>query len=185
MPHEKKLGDDLVQAFLSVKEKLKFISICYNFWEWNGAGFKFGKNNSPHTTHIHIEWGAGNMDLTGFEDDLRDALQQAFTAPAPFPAWLPGWWNVYDGNTYYYYFSDQNMVTYRKEAPASTAVAPASKPLNEGDVTVSADTLEVVLDWNPADGGATKETFTRKPGIEDRMNGVSSRYSPLVATKMK
>lgn len=82
-PSEKDVADRLVQAFLSVKDKLKFISICYNHWEWNGAGVKFPKEKNPHTTHIHIEWAAANMNLTGFEDDLSRAIQAMYPEPAP------------------------------------------------------------------------------------------------------
>jgi len=103
----------------------------------------------------------------------------------PVPDWLRGWWNVYDGNTYYYYFSDQHVVTYTKVAPKSIMVPPVKQPLNEGAVTVSDNSTIVVIDWNPADGGATKETFTRLPTISESMGGVSNRYAPLSATKMK
>ncbi|HSB64661.1 MAG TPA: T6SS effector amidase Tae4 family protein [Thermoanaerobaculia bacterium] len=101
------------------------------------------------------------------------------------PVWLRGWWNVYDGNTYYYYFSDQHGVTYSKVAPASLGVAPAKKTLNEGTVTISATPPHVVIEWNPADGGATTESFTRVGwSSESEMNGVSNRYAPLFAKKM-
>ena len=101
----------------------------------------------------------------------------------PVPSWLPGWWSVYDGNQYYYYFSDQHGVTYTKVAPANLFTPPAPQPLNEGTVTVSA--TGIVIDWNPADGGATRETFTREGWTsESAMNGVSNRYAPLYAKKM-
>lgn len=103
----------------------------------------------------------------------------------PVPIWLRGWWNVYDGNTYYYYFSDQHGVTYTKVAPAALVAAPPKRPLNEGTVTISATPPHIVINWNPADGGATKESFTRVGWISEReMNGVSNRYSPLFAKKM-
>jgi hypothetical protein len=100
------------------------------------------------------------------------------------PTWLRGWWKVWDGNTYYYYFTAQHVVTYVKTAPTNLSLPPLKMPLNEGSVTLSADTTKVVIDWNPADGGATKETFTRQLPDTKTMNGVSNRYSPLVATKL-
>jgi len=107
------------------------------------------------------------------------------TDAKPVPVWLRGWWNVYDGNTYYYYFSDQHGVTYSKDAPAALGVAPPRKPLNEGTVTISATPPHVVIEWNPADGGATTESFTRVGwSSESEMNGVSNRYSPLFARKL-
>jgi hypothetical protein len=107
------------------------------------------------------------------------------TPAAPVPDWLQGWWKVYDGETYYYYFSDQWVVTYTKTAPKNILVPPVKTPLNEGDVTIAENSAKIVLDWNPADGGETVETFTRQPTSTDFMNGVSNRYAPLVANKMK
>jgi hypothetical protein len=103
----------------------------------------------------------------------------------PVPDWLRGWWNVNDGNTYYYYFSDQHVVTYTKVEPKNVMAPPVKQPLNEGTVTISQNATIVVIDWNPADGGETKETFTRLPTINESMSGLSNRYAPLSATKMK
>ncbi len=97
------------------------------------------------------------------------------------PDWLQGWWEVYDGNYYYYYFSAEDIVTYTKTKPKSTVAPPVKMPLNEGDVTIT-DDGKIVIDWNPADGGETVETFTRLG--DGKMSGVSNRYAPLSATKM-
>lgn len=103
----------------------------------------------------------------------------------PVPGWLVGWWHVTDGNTYYYYFSDQHVVTYTKVEPKNLAAPPVKTPLNEGTVIISPSVPEIVIDWNPADGGATKESFTCEPSnSESKMRGVSNRYAPLLATKM-
>jgi Type VI secretion system (T6SS), amidase effector protein 4 len=114
-------------------------------------------------------------------------VSQEDEGSTPVPGWLQGWWNVYDGNTYYYYFSDEHVATYTKTEPKSVMIPPVRQPLNEGEVTISQDSNStiIVIDWNPADGGATKETFTCFPGTTDSMNGVSNRYAPLSATKMK
>jgi hypothetical protein len=93
---------------------------------------------------------------------------------------MNGWWTVYDGNYWYYYFSGDAFVVYTKTKPASARAAPPRAPLNEGKVTMTGQGL--VIDWNPADGGATKETFTRRG--ESEMNGTSNRYAPLFARKM-
>ena len=103
----------------------------------------------------------------------------------PVPNWLRGWWKVDDGNLYYYYFSDQHVATYTKVQPKNVTAPPVKQPLNEGAVTVSQNSTSIVIDWNPADGGETKETFTRAPTIIESMSGVSNRYGPLRATKMK
>jgi len=102
----------------------------------------------------------------------------------PAPDWLQGWWEVYDGNTYYYYFSDQNVATYTKTKPANLKSPPVRVPMNEGDVSVSDNGLTVEIDWNPADGGETIETFKRQSASTTFMNGTSNRYAPLTATKM-
>jgi hypothetical protein len=101
----------------------------------------------------------------------------------PNPAWLRGWWEVYDGHYYYYYFSDQDIVTYVKSKPKSTTAPPVSNPLNSGEVEIADDESMIIINWNPSDGGETVETFSRRSSTF--MNGTSNRYSPLTATKMK
>lgn len=103
---------------------------------------------------------------------------------ASLPHWLYGWWEVYDNNTYYYYFSHQYIVSYTKNKPKNLNAIPVSLPLNEGRVTLLKNSTVVVLDWNPADGGETRETFTRIPPDTNYMTGVSNRYGPLTATKL-
>ncbi|MFO1304563.1 MAG: hypothetical protein U1F54_12575 [Burkholderiales bacterium] len=95
--------------------------------------------------------------------------------------WLTGWWSVWDGNQYYYYFEPSGDVSYVKSKPRSMG-APPKLPLNQGDFTIDGDS--VVIEWNPADGGITVECFFGfRMGVM-RMNGTSNRYAPLVATKM-
>ncbi|WP_342362361.1 T6SS effector amidase Tae4 family protein [Terrarubrum flagellatum] len=103
----------------------------------------------------------------------------------PIPDWLPGWWDVNDGNQYYYYFSDQHGVTYTKEKPKNLALPPIKMPLNEGTVEAWTDPTKFIINWNPADGGVTIETFSPEPLTSTtRMRGLSNRYGPLTATKM-
>ncbi|OJY36837.1 MAG: hypothetical protein BGP06_14265 [Rhizobiales bacterium 65-9] len=103
----------------------------------------------------------------------------------PIPGWLPGWWEVDDGKLYYYYFSDQHGVTYTKTKPANVALPPTKMPMNEGTVAVASDPTQFIINWNPADGGVTIETFSPEPLTSTtRMRGVSNRYGPLTATKM-
>lgn len=101
---------------------------------------------------------------------------------SPLAQWLQGWWSVWDGKQYFYFFGQGGYVQYTKTKPANKA-APPKYVLNSGKVTISA-TGAVVLDWNPADGGATRETFSNARIGGTQMNGSSSRYAPLVATKM-
>lgn len=98
------------------------------------------------------------------------------------PLWLQGWWQVYDGEYYWYYFADRGVVTYVKSAPKNIDMPPVVIPLNSGRVRMSETAPEVVIAWNPADGGATVESFTRSGDRE--MSGVSNRYGPLSARKL-
>jgi hypothetical protein len=83
-PDERDVADRLVQAFLSVKDKLQFISLCYNHWEWNGAGMKFPKKKSPHTGHriakkVWTASPAGNAR----DELMRFAKASARSGPRP------------------------------------------------------------------------------------------------------
>ena len=135
-----------------------------------------------------VSGGGAKMDESNIFGQARVVFWEVIEEAAglnPVPNWLQGWWNVTDGNPYYYYFSDQHVVTYTKIAPKYLAAPPVKTPLNEGAVNVSPSAPQIVIDWNPADGGATKESFTLEPSTsESRMPGVSNRYAPLLATKI-
>jgi hypothetical protein len=103
-------------------------------------------------------------------------------AVSPLAQWMQGWWSVWDGNQYYYYFDACGSVQYTKVKPIGK-MAPPAKPLNQGSFKFpQSNTL--VIDWNPADNGATKETFSDARVGCTQMNGTSNRYSPLVAKRM-
>ena len=90
---------------------------------------------------------------------------------------------VYDGQTYYYYFFPNGVVQYTKTKPTAKT-PPPSFPLNTGKYSYS-NPGNLVLDWNPADGGATRETFRNATRNTSSMNATSNRYAPLVATKIR
>jgi len=98
-------------------------------------------------------------------------------------AWLHGWWTVSDGETYYYYFFPSGVVQYTKTKPTAQTPPPAH-PLNTGKFSYTKPGT-LVLDWNPADGGATRETFRNATSNAIKMNATSNRYAPLVATKLR
>jgi hypothetical protein len=78
-PLELEMANDLVEVFLGLREKMKWIAVIYNSEEWNRAGLKFPRTGSPenrHVTHIHVEWDAANINLVGFEADLAAALKK-------------------------------------------------------------------------------------------------------------
>jgi hypothetical protein len=74
------LAEHIVEIFLSLKEKMKFVSVIYNGSEWNGSGLKFPHVDEEHKTHIHIQWGDAGVATAGFASDLEDALHQQFSA---------------------------------------------------------------------------------------------------------
>jgi hypothetical protein len=95
-----------------------------------------------------------------------------------------GWWDVSDGEQYYYFIDVKSRkVTYTKRKPASATSNNVNVSLNIGDVTVVGQSL--VFDWDPADGGATRETFAfNYGGNPNAMKGRSNRYGDLIAKKM-
>ena len=114
-----------------------------------------------------------------------DIEQYFWPAPAPGAEptgnWAAGWWKVYDGNQYYYYFDVDRYVQYTTKPPP-TRFAPPKFPLNSGKYTYEPNRV-VVIEWNPVDGDQTVETFTTDHALTT-MNGRSNRYAPLVAQRM-
>lgn len=96
--------------------------------------------------------------------------------------WLYGWWTVWDGNYYYYYFSPGGTVRYTKTKPVAKAPPPPTA-LNKGSYTYGFPG-NLVIDWNPLDGGSTRETFRNAFINTTSMNATSNRFSPLVATRI-
>jgi len=142
--------------------------------EWNPAD-----GGATTETFTRAGW-TSQVEMNGTSNRYSPLVAKKMKAA---PRWVQGWWSVWDGKQYYYYFSDQHRVTYTKTKPVSPGAAPPKTPLNEGTVTLTDRGL--VIDWNPADGGATQETFTRAGGTSEvEMNGASNRYSPLLAKKI-
>lgn len=97
--------------------------------------------------------------------------------------WLLGWWRVWDGNDYFYYFDHGGRVVYVESKPHSTAAGPAA-PHNRGSYAF-AGSGSLVVSWNALPGlSATIETFYNARTGATLMNATSSQYSPLVATRM-
>jgi len=86
---ERAIADDLVEIFLELRDKMKWIAVIYNGYEWNGQGMKFEKKRKvdgkpvsdpefEHRTHIHIEWGQSSVNTVDFGDELEGRLADAF-----------------------------------------------------------------------------------------------------------
>jgi hypothetical protein len=120
-------------------------------------------------------------NLEGWIDIDLFFAERRYDYKDPLAMWLSGWWSVYDGNQYYYYFEDSGDVSYVTAKPR-TMGAPPKLPLNQGSWTFEGN--KVVIVWNPADGGITVETFSGATIGSTSMNGVSNRYAPLYAKKI-
>jgi hypothetical protein len=102
----------------------------------------------------------------------------------PAPEWPLGWWKVWDGNTWYYFFGDDGVVKSSKTTPHNTRTAPAHAH-NMGRYTITPPNTLVVT-WNQVAGAPTScvETFYNAKADCEQMNANSNLYSPLVATRM-
>ena len=162
---------------------------------WDGGKLKrvaAGQSNHPRPTdNVEnefdcLKWvtGAANYNFANLKGWL-DLDKYFGAAPSGGPAldWLTGWWKVWDGNTYYYFFGAGGDVQYTKALPSSTS-GPPSQADNVGSYTYSAPTL--VLTWCQVEGASTNcvETFYNATAGCQQMNATSNLYSPLVATRM-
>jgi hypothetical protein len=100
------------------------------------------------------------------------------------PDWLFGWWEVYDGNTYYYYFFPDGSVNYIETRPSPKWTPPKTVG-NKGRYVMRE--LGPFVTWAPKPGvKPTEETFIRgEEGTSDKfMTATSNNYGPLRANKM-
>ena len=134
-----------------------------------------------------LKWVTGasaynRANLQGWLD--LDLYFAPAASTAPTLTWLNGWWKVWDGNTYYYFFGPGGVVQYTKTAPANVS-APPKKAVNIGRYSYSAPT-QLLVTWNQVPGveAACQETFYDAASGCRRMNAKSNLYSPLVATRL-
>jgi hypothetical protein len=133
-----------------------------------------------------LKWVTGKADynpanLQGWLD--LDLYFGAAPAPGPTTGWLNGWWKVWDGNTYYYFFGPNGAVSYIKTPPTNTGAGPIH-PNNRGRYTLQGSQL--VITWNllPGSTAQARETFYNASEGCRQMNANSNLYSPLVATRL-
>lgn len=111
-----------------------------------------------------------------------------FEAPKPVPDEILGWWKVWDGNTYYYYFESDGVVFYTTTAPKSVKATPDNRDRkNYGKVEpIIGAPFQLRITWLEVGTTATVETFTdTSSGALSTMRGKSNLYGDLVATKMR
>jgi hypothetical protein len=110
-------------------------------------------------------------------------VRVAGPADAPALDWPLGWWKVWDGNTYFYYFAPNGVVKFTKTSPQNTRTPPKVAN-NVGTYTYSPPNL--VVTWTKVAGApkACQETFYNATNGCEEMNARSNLYSPLVARRM-
>lgn len=130
--------------------------------------------------------GTGKYDhtkLVGWID--IDIYFDTSATPATVDAtmmWLYGWWKVWDGNYYYYFFGPGGVVQYTKSKPSNIS-GPPIRPDNTGTYTYTLNQL--VINWKQVIGAefACRETFYNAVQGCKQMNANSNLYSPLVASR--
>jgi hypothetical protein len=130
-------------------------------------------SNGAAMSKDHI-WGQPKVLFWEFDGD--DGVD-------PVPSWLQGWWDVNDGNQWYYYFSEQYVVHWTKKKPTGPFALPERLAGNEGRVDLSTPG-RVVLTWKPSGDGITQETFTPIGQGTGVMGGTSNRFAPLSARRL-
>ncbi|MEJ1157712.1 T6SS effector amidase Tae4 family protein [Prosthecomicrobium sp. N25] len=119
-------------------------------------------------------------------DSVVDAVEEAGENDKVGTAWLVGWWTVYDGEYYYYYFHPNGQVNYIKHVPNKKWV-PKPETGNRGRYAFTMKDITLHIVWNKLEPGepATEEDFTRVGWTSTtEMNGTSNKYSPLFARKL-
>jgi hypothetical protein len=136
-----------------------------------------------------LKWVTGKgpynaANLQGWLDLDKYFGASASPSVGPTFGWLDGWWKVWDGKTYWYYFGPNGVVKYSKTQPANFA-GPPKQADNVGTYAFNPQN-GLVVTWNKVAGVTTacRETFyNASPGCK-QMNARSNLYGPLVATKV-
>jgi hypothetical protein len=192
---ERLIADDLIERFLANQTQIQWEYMAYNRRSWNSNGTEApliwtkekGERSGmraayiyEHHTHIHIQWSEANKANNYFES-IRAALAGEREVVANLRE-LSGWWAVDDGDLYYYYFGKQGYVQWTQTRPLGIT-APMKNPMNQGAYSVTRDGV-LTIKWDPRGGDSTVETFrTVRIGVRD-LEGTSSRFSDLTASKM-
>jgi hypothetical protein len=120
-----------------------------------------------------------NAMLVTFNQNHSSPSVGSGPAPAVDTDWMGGWWKVWDGNTYYYFFGEDGVVEYTRTKP-SNAMAPPTRADNTGTYSYALPS-QLVVTWQRVPGVefACQETFNNAvPGCQ-QMNAFSNLYSPL------
>jgi hypothetical protein len=129
-----------------------------------------------------LKWVTGassynSANLQGWLD-----LDLFFGAPPASLGWLNGWWHVWDGNDYYYFFGPGGIVQYTNAKPLNTSAPHRADNTGRYIYTLP---NQLVISWNQVPGAeaACVETFYNAVSGCQQMNATSNLYSPLVASR--
>jgi hypothetical protein len=153
--------------------------------DWFGAakqcGFASKENTLPRRQKAQEEMmrNAGCVKLGVAKPDT---LQWPTILALPDVSWLQGWWTVWDGSYYFYYFGPNGAVSYIETKPNPSDSAP-NNPGNRGTYFFETPG-RMIIDWNEVGGASTRETFYDASSGATTMHATSNRYSPLYAVKM-
>ena len=154
---------------------------------WDGTSILQSTPGATKRKAAGIPVGAGGVMAAGIEKSGDRWFWLIGDQPSKMlnvaPDWLKGWWTVYDGNYYYYYFHTDGWVNYIETKPNPKWTPPKTVG-NQGQYAVLEHGPHIV--WRELGGqSSTEETFTRLNWTsETEMNGVSNKYSPLFARKI-
>lgn len=133
-------------------------------------------------SHLGVR-STGRFSL-GATGDWTHLVRLGGSKASDAPEWPLGWWKVWDGNTYYYFFGDDGVVKSTKTLPSNTRMPPQHAN-NVGHYSRTPPS-HLVITWNKVAGAATscQETFYNAVADCQQMNATSNLYSPLVAMRL-
>jgi hypothetical protein len=187
LTHDPTHGVDCNQLSRLVINDTRVTYVIWNRQIFNRAraseGWRPYTGANPHDHHMHVSISASaRTTLSAWPWSSTGSLGPI--PPAPPLSWLNGWWKVWDGNTYYYFFGPGGGVQYTKTPPANTT-APPHLAANHGRYIYTPPNQLVVM-WNQVAGAeeACRETFNNAAIGCRQMNATSNLYSPLFATRL-
>ena len=182
-PDENEIAWGLINDVLKPNQaEIGWSYFIWDQWIWypDVRGQQKGGFKGDHTNHIHVSWSQTTSQKSGFT--TADIAMGGLSRKLQAVNWLKGWWKVWDGNYYYYFFGPGGIVQYTKTVPSNTSKPPIRAD-NTGTYTYTPNQL--VINWKQVPGAeaACQETFYNAvPGCQ-QMNANSNLYSPLVATR--
>jgi len=183
-PDEKEIAWGLINDVLKPNQaEVGWSYFIWDQWIWypDARGQQQGGFQGDHTNHIHVSWSQTTSQKSEFP--TANIAMGVLLRKLEAVNWLKGWWKVWDGNYYYYFFGPGGVVQYTKTKPSNTS-GPPIRADNIGSYTYTPPN-QLVITWNQVPGAeaACRETFYNAVSGCQQMNATSTLYSPLVATR--